>query len=184
MHTTLFEKNADEFERTLAFNIKNAHDYIKDDNNVEWTKAAEKILWETVKVVTHNCKVAANKNYLNTSDYKQWLYDFMSYITEDDGCLSEVILIAEIEWKKYGGNVNYYNDVRYEFEKLMLGRARYRLMLFEGDNLQEIESIIEGLKSDISNFKQSKHIDRYLFAAKVINTNNFYFDSHIHCNPE
>ena len=176
MNTSIFTEFALPFERSVSTAFQNVWDYMEDDNNTNWTKAINKILWQTIKSVNNTYKVAACK--LDTSDCKEWLYDFVCYQNNSVG-LDNVFFIAESEWKNPFGNEDYLQDVQYDFEKLLLAKAPYKLMVFEGENDEEVKSSISHLTSVIKNSKLTQPKDRYMFAG-WIRSKEFYIDIYIH----
>lgn len=57
---------------------------------------------------------------------KEWLYDFMWFKNnEANDMLNEVALVLESEWGLY------YDEVRYDFEKLLIANAPVKVMVFQ-----------------------------------------------------
>ena len=54
----------------------------------------------------------------------EWLFDVTCLLYDDEGCIRRVPFVAESEW----GNRD---DVRDDFEKLILARAEVRIMVFD-----------------------------------------------------
>ena len=87
----------------------------------------------------------------------EWLFD-MAWVR----CLSgqsilDVELIVESEWKPDG--------VQYDFQKLVVGRARHRMMIFPQRSRKLARTVTNRLITDIQNFRLSQSGDRYLFAV-------------------
>lgn len=66
-------------------------------------------------------------------------------------------LIVESEWDPDG--------IQYDFQKLMLGRARHRLMIFPQKSRKLARTVTNRLITEIQNFRLSQSGDRYLFAV-------------------
>ena len=83
----------------------------------------------------------------------EWLYDVVWLEATENFVVSDIALVAEIEW----GNER---DVWDDFQKLPLARAEVRVMIFDyRPGLQE------ALIQQARGFGKSKPDDRYLFAS-------------------
>jgi len=148
----------------------------EDDNPASWTKAVNEILQKTAKESDRNYLAASKAKDANNSE---WLYDFVWYDNNDNGDLNDVFLIAESEWKNPLGNGDYAEDVQYDFEKLIVGRAEYRLMIFEGNDMAEINPNVGQMMNVVKRCKLTKPGDRYMFAVWNTQVNDFHFDLYV-----
>ncbi|MBS1510259.1 MAG: hypothetical protein JST86_05415 [Bacteroidetes bacterium] len=175
MYSATFNQTCDDFELRLSESLNKIWDYILDDKNRYWTQAVKQILSKESRLIRDNLKVAACN--LKDSDCPEWLYDFVCYDYDNIG-LKDVILVAESEWRNPFTN-DYLQDIQEDFEKLLMARAKYRIMIFEGETKEEVETTVIYLQKIISNSKLSQPGDRYMFAG-WIRAKEFYFHSHIH----
>jgi hypothetical protein len=175
MTTAAFNDYALPFEKSLGKAFMNVWDFVEEDNNTNWTKAVKTILDSEVRKIRPNLKVAACS--ITTADCTEWLYDFVCYENSELG-LKDVLLVAESEWRGRFTS-DYLQDVQDDFEKLLLARSPYRLMIFEGDDEAEIINTISHLKKIVMQCKLSTMGDRYMFAGWV-KSKEFYYDLHIH----
>ena len=171
-----FNELADNIEKIIALEFSNFKDLI-EENKLSYSSSA----W--TKTINQKLIACKPKDYLvasktEGSDNSEWLYDLVWY-SENGFGLDKVALIVESEWKNASKKDNYYWNVKYDFEKLLLGRASHRLAIFEGNNSDEISQIQHKLKEIISNSKITTINDRYMFAAWNGFEQEFYFDVYI-----
>lgn len=172
MQTDFFKDHSQLVEKDIALNLEKIWEYADDSTPTSWTVAINTILALTAKQNGRNYFVASK---LKTSENREWLYDLVWYDNNIFG-LNDVHLIVESEWKNPWGNEDYSYDIQYDFEKLILGKAIYKLMIFEGENLQENLAYIETLKNVVINCKLTKQGDRFMFAAWDKEKQDFYTD--------
>lgn len=102
-----------------------------------------------------------------------WLYDLIWYREDENRRLIDIPLIVESEWNPDKLHI------KYDFEKLIIGRAALRLMIFYCYKQDVANEIIDGFKKTINGFSMSQTGDRYLFAPLVEDTGQFEFVSFI-----
>ena len=94
----------------------------------------------------------------------EWMYDVVWADLIEDESLGELLrsipLAAECEW----GNTQ---EVWDDFQKLLIGRAEVRVMIFCADSPDKASSLVKKLKKQIQCFDSSQEGDRYLFASHV-----------------
>jgi hypothetical protein len=76
-----------------------------------------------------------------------------------DGHINDINLVhmvLESEWKKD------FSEIKYDFYKLTQARAKYRVMIFQSNNLQ---SIFDSLCSIVDTSRMTEVGDRYLLAG-------------------
>lgn len=98
----------------------------------------------------------------------EWLYDLLWYRGEN-GKLDETPLIMESEWKTS------LSDIIYDFEKLLVGKSRYKLMIYQAKNSIEIKNINNVLVDEIHNYKYAFPGERYLLVGLNWETFSFEF---------
>jgi hypothetical protein len=142
--------------------------WANDDS--KWTQKIKDKLW-TIGV-NSGFEVCTHKSGIIESIHGEWLYD-ITWIEYDrkgnDGYLIDIPLVLESEWGKY-------DDIINDFEKLLLARARNKIMVFQMKNSDEINKMFVEFKKIISMFKRSNSSDRYLFAGLNYKENKFEFE--------
>jgi hypothetical protein len=95
----------------------------------------------------------------------EWLYDLVWF--EYDiarNRLTNVFLVVESEWHSWNKK-EYLINMQGDFEKLLLARCTYRLMIFDGYSEGELHSYITHFNSIIDGYYHSQKNDRYMYAA-------------------
>jgi hypothetical protein len=87
----------------------------------------------------------------------EWLYDLV-WLKREEGVIIDVPLILESEWS---GRSKIIRD----FEKLLLGRARHRVMVFQHATSKGLQRILASLKMEVRKFNRTQSGDRYLFVT-------------------
>jgi hypothetical protein len=119
----------------------------------QWTIGVKDVI---VKIGKRNGYLTA-ANQVQSDEGKEWLYDVVWYQSDKAGHLTDVPLIAESEW----GNSN---KVKEDFEKLLVSRSKYRIIVFQTMD-KNVSSLIKDMKLWIFKFLRSAAGDRYLFAG-------------------
>ena len=119
----------------------------------EWTRRAK----NGVGGIAHDFHFIVRAGTCDCADAGEWLYDMAWFESDKEGCLVNVPLIMEIQWGPQA-----FEEVQYDFRKLLIGRSRYKVMVFEGKN---VESKIDKLVKEVKGFKLTQPGDRYLFMA-------------------
>lgn len=172
MRSNSFVNYATEYEINIATKLDDILSIIEGDNPSDWTKAIYKSLSQ---ICFLNSKIACSRLDETEKDCGEWLYDYVEY--EEDitsNSLRKIILVVESEWENFRQE-NYFSDLKFDFEKLIIAKSDYRLFVFENDTIDEVKQIIEKLKNIILNFEKNQVGDRYLFAG-WIKSEEFYYD--------
>ena len=159
--------------------------YNYGDSNAAWTNAVKAIFGALGQ--QNNCYVWSHfrkgGNYssdeikqhvqqalgLPVPDYRtEWLNDIVWWQQDQDADVINIPLVVESEW---GTNAN---NVKDDFQKLLLARSKYRVMIFECN-----PKVIDWFKIQISKYQCTQLGDRYLFCAWRANYNRFDFESYI-----
>lgn len=90
-------------------------DYAENIGNGKWTS----YILEKLRSLGHENGLQVCPDFDNKNP--AWLYDMTWYKNNDEGLLADVPFVVESEWK--------YNDVQYDFEKLMQSNAKLKLMI-------------------------------------------------------
>jgi len=104
--------------------------------------------------------------------WPEWLYD-LTWLQMEDHHIINVPLILESEW------LLSLDHIQPDFEKLLLGRAEHRVMVFQQKDQAAVAEVIEYLKGCIDRFKAGAPGDRYLFLGYDISAGSFRSDLHV-----
>ncbi len=159
-------QDIDELQNAIMDALTEAHDELRDTSGSKpWTS----------KLKTALCKLADLKNHPNRWAYAnrleeklergggEWLYDvcWLDYKKEDKNgdkyFLLDMPLAAECEWGRD-------EQIRDDFQKLMLARAGLRVMIFEEWNKTN-NGTANNLAELVKEFQGGSLDDRYLLAA-------------------
>jgi hypothetical protein len=121
----------------------------------DWTIAVKKTLGDLGKERGYEVCASDSKKRFEP----EWLFDLIWYIYDHDGHLQNIPLILEMEWALS------FDEVKWDFEKLVTGRADHRILIFQAANSRAIEDYCRRLIRDIAVFEHSSRGDRYLFAG-------------------
>lgn len=111
-------------------------------------------------------QVWPDKEHINSG----WLYDLI-WQKKVNNALTDVGLVLESEW---GGVAH----IQYDFEKLLLAKATYKIMVFQGST-KMICAIVPKLIISIESFKAKTKGEKYLFCAKNRDNESFEFTSYV-----
>lgn len=84
----------------------------------------------------------------------EWLYDLV-WLENHDGFIVDVPLILESEWRVDS------KGILEDFEKLLVGRAQHRVMIFQQKS--DVKRISDRCIEQVRRFGQTRAGDRYLF---------------------
>ena len=118
-----------------------------------WTEAVKTKLCEIGKD-RFGCKIYANGVDEPKPDGGERLYD-VTWLKHENDELVDAPLIAECEWGNQG-------QIEYDFEKLLLARARVRLMIFDEPTSKGMS---ERLAEKVRKFNGSRAEDAWLLAS-------------------
>jgi hypothetical protein len=97
----------------------------------------------------------------SSDDGHEWLYDIVWYQSDKAEHMTDVPLVAECEW---GGE----EAVKADFQKLLVSRSRYRVMVFQSSSDEAVNSMIQRMLIWIGKFHRTTTGDRYLFVGWVM----------------
>ena len=152
--------------------VKEGLDSIRVD-----TAVPDRIWTKTIK--TELCRIGRSFGYEvyakdveeDEKDGGEWLYDatWLGYNRSGDGELTDSPLVVECEWGDW-------QDIEDDFEKLLLARARVRVMIFGGtDEPSVAKNIADQLAGKVMAFKGSRAEDAWLLAAWEPNGDSWQF---------
>ena len=130
-------------------------DRIESDSDTVWTKA----------IATKLCKIGQGFGFQVGAEVEEanrnwgeWLYD-VTWLEYDAGRVVAAPLVAECEWKGF-------EDVKDDFDKLLLARASVRLMIYDGNSKRRgSRGVAEELARRVREFTDSRAEDAWLLAA-------------------
>jgi len=105
------------------------------------------------------------------ADGGEWLFDlcWLLYESKERGAqLLVVPLVMEMEWGNLG-------DVIDDFEKLILARARLRVMVFSDTTRARVNSLLGKLSDLARGFEDSNSSDRYLLCGYSAESKEFIY---------
>ena len=103
--------------------------------------------------------------------HPEFLFD-MTWVRLHGQSILDLELVVESEWKPEG--------VQYDFQKLMVGRARHRLMIFPQRSRELAWTAINLHITEIQNYRLTQQGDRYLFAVWHNEGAEFEFRVYVH----
>lgn len=125
---------------------------------------------DIVSEIGHGLSYSVCANSHDSSDDHEWRYDLMWFHTErdedtDDDLVTDSVLAMEIEWGSW-------ENILYDFEKLLVANTKYKVMVFERD---DVEKTVERLAQRVLKFKNPTLQERYVFIAYDRNSDDFQF---------
>ena len=109
-------------------------------------------------------------NGCETEEGKEWLYDVVWYQSDCAHHMTDVPLVAESEWGDE-------NAIKEDFEKLLVSRSRYRVMVFQADSDEAVLRLFQKMRLWIAKFHRTTVGDRYLLAGWA--KSHWKFDLHV-----
>jgi hypothetical protein len=144
----------DAVERQIAAALDAVPGLVLNATNSAWTKAVKQQLAELgTKLGWRIC----TSGFPETHD-NEWLYDMVWFRNNADGQLEDVGLVLESEW-----DLNF-RGVKFDFEKLLLSKSKYKVMVFQGDS-DTIPKTFNKLAGIVKGCSLTKEGEKYLFCA-------------------
>lgn len=138
-----------------------------------WTSAIKTVLCELKNEIDAGkdiCLAAASN--VDNSDWGEWLFDVTLYTyskkPEPIRHLKEIYLAVECEWDFS------FQEIQNDFEKLLVAKARYKLMIFQAKSNTSLEDTIKNLSIIIDKFPSHSE-ERYMFVAYSNEDGDFHF---------
>lgn len=132
----------------------------------EWTKAIKIAIGDLG--ASHGYEVLAGGVPERNFD-KEWLYDltwYKAWSAGEEHGLRCAPLILESEW------ISDFENIRVDFEKLLVGKAEYKVMVFQAKT-QDIAEQMRRLKQAIDNYQGCKTAETYILACLDIHKLKF-----------
>jgi hypothetical protein len=151
-------KSADDVEKAIIEKFKLIPEAVKGQADSAWTKEVKKAI---VEIGSKEGYRTACNGY-PSDEGSEWLYDILWYKSKEgeDGnfYMSSVHLIAECEWGSY-------REIIGDFEKLLVARSKYRIMVFQDNSEDAVKELMEDMIKRIEQFEHPEKEDRYIFAG-------------------
>ena len=144
----------DQTERMIVAAVDAVPAKLKAYTRTDWTGMLKKQVGDLG--VALKCLVCASG--FEDDFEKEWLYDLVWYENNKDGELIDVPLVLEAEWDQD------FAGIKYDFEKLLLSRSKYKVMIFEGDS-STIPGTLARLSAIVTHCRLTVGGERYLFFA-------------------
>jgi hypothetical protein len=156
----------DPFEVLIKERLQRIHDERSGDllSTTDWTFYVKEAVGELAD--------SGSTPYSTAQPSGEWLYDLTILKQKPGGALLRCVLALESEW----GTASQVSD---DFQKLILCRADYRVIVFEARHPVTPEQQVEDLIVEAEEYEGSFTGDRYLFAAWVRGAAGFTFYTHI-----
>jgi hypothetical protein len=136
-------------------------------SNTEWTKRIKEGLCE----LGHKKSYGVSASGCEGADTGEWLFDLSwSKGDEKPWRFLEMPLSMECEWDLK------YDEISWDFEKLLVSKSKYKLMIFQQPSESDVLGVILKLKKKIEIFNPMVPEERYLFAGFDCGDHKFIFD--------
>ena len=124
----------------------------------QWTDAIQQHMAQLGH--RYGYQVCASQSRCPTADAPEWLYDHHWRIVTDDGLLIRIPLVMEVEWGFGASTI--FERVREDYLKLIQARADLRVLVFQGNGINEMTDRLIALAECFEGNQQGDH---YLFAG-------------------
>jgi hypothetical protein len=147
----------DKIEKQIRAAIEKIPGQLKNgEKDGAWTKAVFKSLSELGESLGYDICSSSSAGEYDAG----WLYDLIWYENDAHGQLKDVSLILESEWHLR------YDRIKYDFEKLLVGRAKFKVMIFQASEEKMVE-YFGMMKKGIKAFEGSSGDEYYLLACFI-----------------
>ena len=164
--------DTNKFEKLIIHLLQGYAKKMKTDkvtHDSKWTKQLQIALGELGRRLKYDVCTSGHKD---KGFEAEWLYDMVWYKESgsgDNARLIEVPFVMESEWSPH------LKDIKYDFEKLLVANARFRLMVCYYDP-KKIDELRSYFADAIKRYTQNRKDDRYLVAILKKGINEFQFD--------
>lgn len=120
-----------------------------------WTKAVKEELASVGRQLGWCIAASAP----DSNHRSEWLYDMVWYQLDGSGHMTDILLVAECEWNIKEA------EIKYDFDKLLLARSTYRLMIFQSGSEAKVVDLLRKMRLWVLKYHRTNPGDRYLFAG-------------------
>ena len=117
---------------------------------------------------------------LNGGTFKnsEWLYDLHWYVEgKNQYTTTRLPLVMECEWqqKRKGDRKVDFSGIKYDFQKLLVANAEFRLMIFKVLRPTDFDHLTEYFEDNINNYQHLPSGSKFLFIAFYDKGRTFYY---------
>lgn len=109
----------------------------------------------------------------------EWMYDLHWYKEGNDHYTTvNLPLVMECEWQHRHRRERQkvaYSGIKYDFQKLLITNAEYRLMVFKIVRLSDLDHLMEYFNGNINGYKQLPKGAKFLFVGFYHKKRTFYY---------
>jgi hypothetical protein len=138
--------------------------YPKTDGG--WTRALKNAVGDIGRRRGYEVYAAASKFERNG----EWVFD-LCWLKMKGNIIIDLPLALESEWRE--------RDAMEDFEKLLISRARHRVMVLWSRKRASADELIGSLIRQVAKYRGSQNGDRYLFCCWVEKPTTLFFQSHV-----
>ncbi|HQY04816.1 MAG TPA: hypothetical protein PLQ52_02010 [Lacunisphaera sp.] len=135
--------------------IEEIESFVTDRSRSDWTQAVKKSF--TKLGLAHHWGICANVSIKHEDVHKEWLFD-LTWFSSPENRLNKLGLVLESEWEKG------IEAIKYDFEKLLIARAPYKVVLFDATDMERPRFINE-LKEIVRGYSEHAANEVYFLAA-------------------
>ncbi len=161
----------DHIEVEIAKVLDNLVEFVQpggSSSNRQWTKRLKEGLCTLGK--QRGYRIAAD--HCAGADTVEWIYDLVWASVQDHPWkFWEMPLAMQCEWSLHS------EDIVWHFEKLLIGKALHKLMVFQQAVESDVRDVMEQLKTMVKAFKTSFQGERYLLAGFAIHEHKFFYEA-------
>ena len=136
-------------------------------SDAAWTRAIKNAVGTVGENLGYSV-CAAGSNYRANGE---WLYD-MTWLGVRGGVVVDIPLALESEWTPD-------EELMYDFQKLVVSRARHRVMVFWQRSNAAARRQLKGFERQVRRYRGTRVGDRYLFAFYVGDTQPIRFMGYV-----
>ncbi len=134
-------------------------------NDTIWTIKIKKAIAELATPFDYEVRSTVE----GTSYGSEWLYD-LTFLEKDNDRIIEIPLILESEWSPK------YENIAYDFDKLLQSKAKIKVMVFQQKNVQSVKEVFKKLKYSITSYSKSCSAEVYILCGLNWQSTEFSFE--------
>jgi hypothetical protein len=162
----MFDKIEDEIKMILD-NLAVTDKKLSGLSDKGWTERIK----DELCTLGHKHKYGVSASGIKKADKAEWLFDLIWADRNDNPWqFFEMPLVVECEWNTIKGVITY------DFDKLLVAKARHKLMVFQQENQDNVNNVIASLKGIIKHFKMTYPGERYLLAGYSTSNHKFSYE--------
>lgn len=135
--------------------------------NRAWTEAVKIAVGDIGTQLGY--EILANQVPNRAHFQSEWLFDLTWYQGSNKGILS-LPLVLECEWSQH------YEDLRHDFEKLLVTNSDLKIMIFEATK-EKADELVAQLDSAIRNFHGTDFAETYHICTLLLSAEEYRFQT-------